>query len=625
VSEVTIRVAGSKLETIVRDSASSFPIGKVLTGSEIVRYALEMSGVERVFAYTGGRVIDLLDKLGLSDKIQVIPGPHEQDLGHAAQGYYKVTGRQGYEVVTAGPGATNAVTAIKDAQSDSDALVVIVGQVQNNALEIEDEPFQGAPIVEAVRPWTKWAYRVKSIDELQSVLKTAHIVSTSGRPGPVVIELPSPIAQYQTTQLKALADVPLIRVQPKIPRVYSISEVKQASIEELVTEMPKSQRRVVIAGSGVYSANAMAQLMQFSDKTDNPYVTTLKLLGAMPSNHRLNLGFGGMHGLPAANLAIYNSGLIVYIGGRFDDRIVGDLKQFAPNAKLYWLEPNHPGIPEEIANRVRKITIDAGEGLERLTQKLGQLNQRGWLEKIREWDQKYPMPNHAARNVIEAVRKYVTESGLKEPYVTTGVGAHQMFTAEFWKFVPEDGKRMLLTSGGLGTMGTGVPFGIGALIAEPDRPVYVFNGDGCFEMDERSMSMAYDMRQELARYKNGLKQIVFRDNLLGMVGHWQTSFWRDRKTVTQLSRPTDFFRYKSLSHEFAYFLVDYSQQFRPEANDEIIRQFVNYEGNATLEVRMNPIPVLPMIPAGKGVPDTILPGGKRFEAVDLRYVSQRVA
>lgn len=609
----------------LENRVNAFPVGQELTGSEIYRYTLEMLGMYKIFVYTGGRVLDLLDKIGQSQKIQLIMGPHEQDLGHAAQAYFKVTRKPSNLIVTSGPGGTNPSTVVKDAQSDSDGCILTVGQVPIEALEIGDEPFQGAPIIEAYKPWAKWVIRVTRAEDIQSVLKTAYHVATTGRPGPVVIELPSPVAQLQKAILQPLDKVPLMQVQRDVPKVYANIKVRTFHLGELVDALSKSERPITIAGGGVYNAGATKELLEFARWAEVPFATTLMLLGAMPQ-HKLNLGLPGMHGNVSTNLTINNSDLLVGVGNRWDDRIVGDPTKFAPFAKaIYWIEPNHPGINEIIGKRVRKIEMDAQDALTYLLLNIPKISHHSWTGKIYEWQQKYPMPNHVPRFVIEAVNRFVREYEAKEPYITTGVGAHQMFVAEYWQFNPDIGRKMLLTSGGLGTMGTGTPFAIGALIAEPDRPVYVFNGDGSLVMDQRSLLMAYQMSGVLNKHNNGLKQIVFRDKTLGMVDHWQNSFWNGRKSASELHLPSAYFKRMSEQNEFAYFLADFLVQNEgdkkraEEFNLPVIEDFVRYRGNALLEVRLNPVPALPMIPSGKGLDSLILPAGMKLDSADLIY------
>ena len=593
------------------------PINQEITGSELYRYTLEMLNVEKIGVYTGGRVIDLLDKLGQSKEIKLITGPHEQDLGHAFQAYFKVSRKPGFLIVTSGPGGTNSSTPVKDAQSDSDAIILTIGQVPLESIKDGEESFQGAPMIEPFKYWTKWSYRIKSADEIQSVLKTAYFISTEGRPGPVVLELPSPIAQFQKAKLKPIDEVQLIDIENNnIPNVYNEIRIRKSNLNELIKSIEKSKRPITVAGGGIYNAGAMKELLQFSILTDIPFTTTLILIGAMPK-HKLNLGLPGMHGFPENNLAIYNSDLVIYIGARLDDRIILDPEKFAPNAEIFWIEPNNPGIGNKIANRVKKVEVDAKESLRYLIANLKQIKHEEWLEQILSWRKKYPMPKHVPRTVIEQIRKFVDIYEENEPYLTTGVGAHQMFLAEFWNFNPDSNKKMLLTSGGLGTMGTGTPFAIGALLADPERSVYVFNGDGSLVMDQRSLLLAYQLKKCNLIGKNSfVKEIVFRDNSLSMVDHWQDQFWNSNKTASDLDLPLKYFENMASQNEFKYFLVDYLNG-NSDNNISVIENFVKHRGNALLEVRMFPEPVLPMIPSMKSIDKMRLPNGNILDKEDL--------
>ena len=636
-----------------------WPINQELTGSELYRYTLEMLDVNLVGAYTGGRVIELLDKIGQSKKVRLITAADEQDLGHIFQGYYKVSRKPGFVIVTSGPGGTNSATPIKDAHSDSDALILTIGQVSLEAIEDGEEAFQGALMVEPFKFWSKWSYRIKNVNEIQSVLKTAYNISITGRPGPVVLELPSTIAQLQKTILKHIDDVPLMQIESKKPRVYSKVKIRETNLDYLIKSINRSERPAIIAGGGVYNSNASGELLSLSELIDAPFMTTLMLLSTMPE-HKLNLGLPGMHGPPENNLAIYNSDMLIYIGGRLDDRIILDPEKFAPYAEIFWIEPNNPGIGSKIAKRVQKIEADAKHSLKYLISNIKQLEHEEWLQQIFLWREKYPMPNHIHRKVIEETRYFVDIYEKSEPFITTGVGAHQMILAVSWPFNPDKDKRMLLTPGGLGTMGAGIPHAVGALLADQTRSAYVFNGDGSSVMDQRGKLSAYHLKKYRMIPDNiGIKEIVFRDNSLAMVENWQNHFWNGNKIVSELNLPEGYFCHMALQNEFTYFLVDYTN---PEINDllldlrnfmsknnsfnsnysklketfkellkleeiylsilhekniPIIEEFVKYRGNSLLEVRILPQGVLPMIPSTKSVEQIRLPYGMKLDPGDL--------
>ena len=604
------------LEKIV----GTFKVGDEVTGSQAMVYTLEKLGVEKVAAYIGGRAIELIDKLGQSRKIELIEGPAESDLGHAMQAYFKVTRKPGVVVVTSGPGGTNLATPIKDAQSDGDALIAIIGQVPNEAIDVGEEAFQGAPIVEPYALWSKAGFRIDNVDQIQSVLKTAYEVSTKGRPGPVVIELPSPIAKDHKTKLQHLDYVPLIPIAPRNPAIYTKIQVKSVGLDDLVGAMKYSNRPTAVLGGGIYNGKAVEESVQVMGKSQIPFFATLMLLGAVKRSP-FYFGMPGMHGPAENNLALHNSDLVLYAGGRLDDRIIGDPKRFAPDAKLFWLEPNYPGIGTAIAQRVQKIEMEAKPAMEYLLRNLPVKNNEKWINQIHEWREKYPAADHVSADVIKMVREFSKKHEKKEPFVATGVGAHQMDLAQNWDFNPQDGYKMLLTSGGLGTMGTGLPFAVGSQIADPTRPVYLFNGDGSSVMDMRSMLFAWDLFKQRKSY--GIKQIVFRDESLNMVEFWQDRHWDGRKTATQLRLPKNYFWNLAIAHEFSPFTVDYKKdstgkkEVDLEWNRKIIEEFVRYKGNALLEVRLAPHNVLPMIPAAQSVAEIVLPKGQKLDPNDL--------
>lgn len=600
------------LTASIDDLVNGWPIGQERVGSEIYRYMLEMLRVDLVGVYIGGRCIDLIDKVGQSKRIKLVTGTSESDLGHALQAYSKVSRKPGFLIVTSGPGGTNAATPVKDAHSDSDPLILTIGQVPNESIEAGDEPFQGALMTEPFRYWSKWAYRIKNAGEIQSVLKTAYHLATTGRPGPIVIELPSPIAQIQKAVLMPLDEIQLMDVELNKPNVYSRVNIKTATLNDLIDSLITSQRPVKIAGGGVYNARATENMVLAAEQGDIPFMTTLMLLGAV-GKHRLNFGLPGMHGPVENNLAVHNSDMVIYVGGRLDDRIMGNPDKFAPDARIFWVEPNYPGISPIIANRVYKISADAKEAMCYLKANMPQLSHERWVNQVYAWREKYPMPTHIPREVIHQIRRLVTLYEPKEPYITTGVGAHQMFLAEFWNFNPEQAMKMMLTSGGLGTMGTGMPFAVGAGLADPARPVYIFNGDGSAIMDQRAKLMAWRLYQ---KNNPGIKEIIFRDNSLGMVDFWQEEFWEQRKTATNIEAPADYFKHIALANQFGYFSADYTAG-TTEINQHALKKFVRHKGNAVLEVKMLPQSVRPMIPAAKSAAEMKLPNGMALDPADL--------
>ena len=607
------------------ESRLVIPVGQTMHGSQLYAWSLRQLGMDKVLTYIGGPIIKIIESIKEEAGIEVLIGPDEVDIGHIAEGYYRVTKRPLNVLFTSGV-ALKVVSPLEAAKCDGTSMIVTVGQVPYDELNIGNEWFQSARIVEPFREYAKWTYRIPSADMIQSALKTAYHAATTGRPGPVLLEISADISQNQTAILKNMADLPLIRVRQKKPKVYSLVHVEKSNLDSLMEDMAAAERPVFMPGGGVHQAGGIPNLVRCAEMTDTPMVPTLMILGSLNKGNsayekavmkRLNLGMGGMHGSLTSQLAPHNSDFIVGIGNRFDNRVHLNVKEFAPDAKIYWINPHYPGISRTIAERVKKIDMDAAKALEILVSQGSSFRHDRWINQIALWREKYKMPDSMPRQVIQLVRKFTKIYEPMEPYVTTGVGAHQMFLAQFWNFYAENGRNMLLTSGSLAPMGIGLPFGIGALLAEPHRPVYVFNGDGSAVMDIRSLLMGYYLKERLGQYSNGVKEIIFRDNSLGMVRTWQNNMFKERIHATDLSDmiPPEYFEGQARSTRFEYFKADYVN--RGVDNRRIIEQFVKHRGNAILEVVILPAEPLPMTPGAKSVKDSILPYGQRIDPADL--------
>jgi acetolactate synthase I/II/III large subunit len=612
------------------EELAQIPVGQTMLGSSAYAWTLRQLDAQKVFFYIGGPIIGIAKAIENEvGGIEIVIGPDEIDLGHAAEGYFRVTGKPINVLNTSGVVVKQA-SPLLAATMDSQSIIVTVGQVSYEGLAIGDELFQGARLVEPLREYVKWAYRIPNADMIQPALKTAYHLATTGRPGAILLELAGVISNEQKTVLKDIDEVPLIRYRQKKPKVYHLVNVQKAELGELKERMEQSQRPVLMLGAGVHHAGAVEQALDYGQKTDTPMVATLNVLGAIDSNaagngtalgnliDRLYLGMTGMHGSIWAQLAVHSADLVVGIGNRFDNRITLNANEFAPDADIYWINPHNPGISKIIAGRVKKIDMDARAALDALVAGSSNLKHDRWLEQINQWKLKYEMPVHVPRGVIQHTREFTMMHECKEPYVPTGVGQHQMWVAQFWRFDPESGKNMFLSSGGLAPMGIAAPLAAGALMAEPDRPVYVFNGDGSALMDIRSLLFGYQMRDELAQHGNGMKQIIFRDNSLGMVRNWQSNMYGKSFNATDLSNliPRDYFKDQARAAHFAYFSADYIDG-NPFVNRAIIENFVKYRGNAILEVRMRPVEALPMTPGTKSVRDAYLPNGNKVDPADL--------
>jgi len=617
----------SRLEKIMSDRRlAPLPFGSELPGSKIFAESIRQHNGEFVLAYTGGRVIELLDKIEESG-LKIIMGPDEMDMGHMAEAYFRRTRTPLHLIVTSGVGVKAALPVV-NALYDSNGFILTVGQVSYSELEMDIELFQGAKIVEPFAHWAKWAYRIPSADMIQRALKTAYFAIANGRTGPVVFELSSDVAQKEKAVFKPLEEVPLIELEAKKPKVYSVVDIKFGNLDEVIQSWSTAKRPVLMFGGGVYHSRAIPEALKLAERADTPYAQTLMVKGAMNSDKGLgasnlqritllNMDLAGMHGETATQLAIHSSDFLLGVGQRWDDRITLDAERFAPYAKMMWIEENNPGIREAIARRLVKIEMNPKKALEYLVENIPILNHDEWVSQILRWRKEYPMPKHVQRMVIEQLRELTRKYEPKEPVITTGVGVHQMMVAQYWDFV-SNGKPNLITAGSIAPMGVGVPYGIGVLLADPSDPVYVLNGDGSAVMDQRSLIMAYLFRKKLKEHHNGLKQVIFRDNTLGMVRHWQNEMWQERRVASDLTDmiPPKYFRGMAYQNHFKYFRVDYRKEDSPK-NFGVLEEFVKYRGNAILEVRMLPVPIEPMIPGNKYVGESLLPGGMKVDPADL--------
>jgi acetolactate synthase I/II/III large subunit len=630
-------------------------IGKKVDGADAYRYTLEMLGINKVFQFTGGKVLTLLDRIASSDKIEILLGPEmqvgsrEADLGHAAQACYDITRVPANLIVTSGPGGTNPATAVANAMMDSSALILTVGQMSVSSLNDGEEAFQGVPISEPYKFWAKFTYTIRNVDELQDAIYAAFEAATTGRPGPSVLEIPSELFEKQT-MLKSREELEnkgknnqnnlglkasKIRM---LPPVYELNEMAFAEMDEVARAYKTAKRAVIYAGGGVHLDGAVNKLLKLSENYRIPIVSSLKLVGAIPSEHSMNIGMAGMHGKPCANLALHNADFILAIGTRLDDRIIGDPKKFAPycNGNIFWINPHTPGISRGIAKRVKKINMNASTAIDYLIQKKGcvlqpvvpekENNAEKWIQEIKRWDLKYPLDFNLHCRIIRKISEIHRQYYEKEAYVATGVGGHQMFTANSWVFRPKPNKRMLLTSGGLGTMGVGLPFGVGAMIADPESPVYVFNGDGSFMMDESALMIAYHLKRDETRNKYGIKVIIFRNSSLGMVEYWQDVFYGQRKAASILNPPENYYKNIAAAYEAEHFMIDITENKTDmDGIDQkinfgairVINSFVRSNNNAVFEVRLPFEGIYPFIPPGRSVADMMINEKKRVNKEDI--------
>lgn len=486
-----------------------------LLGSEIILESLRREGVDTIFGYPGGAVIPLYDVL-MKAPFRHVLTRHEQGAAHAADGYARATGKVGVCVATSGPGATNLVTGLTNAYMDSIPLVAITGQVPTSLLG--KDSFQEADIRGITIPITKHNYLVKSVTDLPRVIKEAFYIARTGRPGPVLIDIPKDL----TTQ-KAEFDYPSeVKLRGYRPRY----EGDPTAVEAAARLLAQARRPLFFVGGGVQLADAAAPFRQLVDKTGVPVVSSLMALGVVPTNHPLYYGLVGMHGTYAANMAVMNADLLIGFGVRFDDRVTGNLQTFAPKAKIV-----HFDIDEAEINKNVRTEVAVVGHLKWSLEAFLQLVERGdyteWVSVLDRWRQEHPLTYEKKDGLLKPqwVIEEISRLTRGEAIVATDVGQHQIWTAQYYGFKHP---RSFLTSGGLGAMGFGLPAAIGAQVGRPDRTVFLVSGDGSFLMNIQEMATAVE--QDLP-----LKVAILNNGYLGMVRQWQELFFNRHYASTRLS------------------------------------------------------------------------------------------
>lgn len=500
-----------------------------LTGAQIFVESLIKEGVDTIFGLPGGAVLDIYDALyDRTDSIRHILVRHEQGAVHAADGYARATGKVGVALVTSGPGATNTVTGIATAYMDSIPIIVFTGQVPTKL--IGNDAFQEADIVGITRPCTKHNYLVKDVSTLARTIKEAFYLAPSGRPGPILIDLPKDVSQSKTDFN-----------YPETLKMRGYNPTYQAHIKQVERAFKLiigSKRPVIYAGGGVIASNAAKELKELAEALNVPTTTTLMGLGSLPGNHPLWLGMLGMHGTYAANMAMGNCDLIIAIGARFDDRVTGKIDEFAPLAKIIHIDIDPTSISKSVRVDI-PIVGDCKDALQKLNKLIKKEVPRGrkskysaWLSQVKHWGKTHPL-TYEQKDVIKpqyVVEKICELTKGKEVIISTEVGQNQMWTAQFYCFTKP---RTLLTSGGLGTMGYGFPAAIGAQAAFPNKIVIDVAGDGSIQMNIQEMTTAVN-------YNLPVKVAILNNGYLGMVRQWQGLFYNKRYSSTCLEGSPDF-------------------------------------------------------------------------------------
>ena len=559
-----------------------------LSGAEIVVESLVQEGITSIFGYPGAAIMDIYDYLEKSP-IRHYLVRHEQGAVHMADGYARTSGKVGVCLVTSGPGATNTVTGIASAFMDSIPIVVFTGQVPTPL--IGNDAFQEVDIVGITRPCTKHNYLVKKVDDLAQVIKEAFYLARSGRPGPVLVDLPKDVL-HDKTEFKYPKKIELRSYRP----TYS---AHPRQIEKAAAMTLKAKRPVIYAGGGVITSRSSPELKTLAEALMIPVTTTLMGLGAFPGRHPLWLGMLGMHGTYWANMSVAHCDLLIAVGARFDDRVTGRVDQFAPEAKIIHIDIDPTSIRKNVSVEIPIVgdCQDALNKLNQLLQKPGKQDwpkiRQPWLEQIKEWKETHPLSYERGKDEIKP--QYVVEKIYEltqgKAIIATEVGQNQMWAAQYYHF---DQPNSFITSGGLGVMGYGFPAAIGAQVACPDRIVFDIAGDGSIQMNIQEMAtvVANQLPVKIAILNNGY---------LGMVRQFQELFYGKRYAQTFLKGNPDFVKLAE-----AYGAAGL-RATRPEEVGPVIEKALSIKGPVIIDFRVSPEEcVSPMVPAGKAMTEMLL-------------------
>lgn len=546
-----------------------------MKGAKLLLDCLVKEGVEVMFGYPGGVVLDIFDELD-NFPIRFILTRHEQGAAHAADGYARASGRVGVCIATSGPGGTNLVTGIATAYMDSVPMVALTGQVPTAM--IGNDAFQEADIVGITRPITKHNYLVTDVDELPVIIKEAFYLAASGRPGPVLIDLPKDIQQASTS-----------RTYPKkveIPGYNPVYRGHPRQIKNLAEAIASARKPVLYVGGGAIAASASGELRRLVEKTSIPVTTTLMALGVFPETSPLSLGMLGMHGTQYANYAIMDSDLIIAVGARFDDRVTGKISEFAPHARIAHIDIDPTSLKKNVRVDI-PVVGDVRQVLKDLNKIVKPAPIGPWLKQIKAWKKEFPL---AYRDTGAIPPQYVIEQIYKatggEAIICTEVGQNQMWTAQFYPFTEP---RTFLSSGGLGTMGYGFPAAIGAQLAFPKKTVFDIAGDGSIQMNIQELATA-------VFNKIPVKVAILNNGYLGMVRQWQELFYKKRYAGTVLEGNPDFVKVAE-AYGAMGIRVEEKKGVLPA-----LKKALNHPGPVFLDfIVAGEENVFPMVPAGANI------------------------
>jgi acetolactate synthase-1/2/3 large subunit len=559
-----------------------------LNGAQIFLECLKREGVKHIFGYPGGVVLDIYDELTRHPDIHHILVRHEQAAAHAADGYARASSQVGVALVTSGPGATNTVTGIASAYMDSIPIVVFTGQVPT-AL-IGNDAFQEVDIVGITRPCTKHNYLVKDVNQLAYTIREAFHIARSGRPGPVLVDLPKDVIQAST--------VPKFPETIKIKSYNPTYHANPRQVKRALELILSAKKPVLYTGGGIILSNAADELLEFAVTLQIPVTSTLMGLGGFPGDNPLWMGMLGMHGTYCANMAVSQADVLIAVGARFDDRVTGKLSDFAPHAKIVHIDIDPSSISKNVAVDI-PIVGDCKDTLKQLNDLLATKAaqnwrelRRSWLETVTTWEQEHPLTYVWSDTAIKP--QYVVEKLYEltkgEAFITTEVGQNQMWAAQFYKFKRP---RQLMTSGGLGVMGYGFPAAMGVQVARPDATVIDIAGDGSIQMNIQELITVVDNHLPV-------KIAILNNTFLGMVRQWQQLFYDRRYSSTPMTAP-DFVKLAE-----AYGAVGL-RATKPQEVEPVIQEALNTPRPVIMDFRVEPEEcVMPMVPAGKAMHEMLL-------------------
>lgn len=557
---------------------------KVMTGADIFFECLRLEGVEHVFGYPGGATLPIYEKLYDVDFLKHILVRHEQGATHMAEGYAKATGKVGVVLVTSGPGATNTVTGIADAYMDSVPIVVFTGQVATHL--IGNDAFQEADICGITRPITKHNFLVRDVSELATIIKQAFFIASTGRPGPVVVDLPKNVINS-----KCEFHYPdKVDIRGYKPKVFG----HQNQIKKAATMLMKAKRPLLYVGGGVIMSDGNRELALLAKENNFPVTMTLQGLGAFPGTEPQSLGMLGMHGTYWANQAVNNCDLLISLGARFDDRVTGKIETFAKGAYKIHVDIDPTCIDKNVVVDL-PIVGDVKHVMAEIASEINKKpNLDEWWAQIEQWKEECPLSYETGDGKLrsEYVMSRLSELTKGEAIIVTDVGQNQMWAAQYYKF---NNPRSHITSGGLGTMGFSLPAAIGTSFAIKDRPIVSINGDGGFQMNIQELATA-------VYHKLPIKIIILNNSFLGMVRQWQELFHAEKYSFTDLSQSNpDFVKIAT-----AYGLKAYSTD-KPADVDGLLNEMLSYnEGPVLVEFKVvKEDMVFPIIPSGASISEMI--------------------